>query len=98
MESAFKEANALKESIDALPDSGIPKELKENTAADFNTVEDITNDNEFVDRTADLKDAISNIKTLCSDYCQKLLTSENEKIEAEINQIKGSKDWSKLTQ
>ena len=97
MESAFKEANALKESIDALPDSGIPKELKENTAADFNTVEDITNDNEFVDRTADLKDAISNIKTLCSDYCQKLLTSENEKIEAEINQIKGSKDWSKLT-
>lgn len=97
MESSFKEANALKENIDALPDSGIPKELKVNTASYFKTVKDITNDNEFVDRTADLKDAISNIKTLCSDYCQKLLTSENEKIEAEISQIKGSKDWSKLT-
>jgi len=97
IESAFQEANALKESIDALPDSGIPKELKENTLDDFNTIEDIINDNEFVDRTADLKDAISNIKTLCSDYCQKLLASENEKIKAEIKQIKTSKDWSKLT-
>ncbi|PLX07263.1 MAG: hypothetical protein C0594_06440, partial [Marinilabiliales bacterium] len=97
MESAFKEANVLKESIDALPDSGIPKELKENTKTDFNTIEDITNDNEFVDRTSDLKDAISNIKDLCSDYCQKLLASENEKIEIEIMQIEASKDWSKLT-
>jgi hypothetical protein len=96
MESAFKEANTLKESIDALPDSGIPKELKENTENDFSIVQEITNDNEFVDRTSDLKDAISNIKTLCSDYCQKLLTSENEKIESEINQIKTTNDWSKL--
>jgi hypothetical protein len=98
MESSFKEVNTLEESINALPDSGIPKELKENTESDFNTVEDITNDNEFVDRTSDLKDAISNIKTLCSDYCQKLLTSENEKIETEIVEIKSSSDWNKLTQ
>jgi hypothetical protein len=97
MESVFKEANALKESIDALPDSDIPKELKENTESDFNTVKEITNDNEFVDRTSDLKDTISNIKTLCSDYCQKLLTSENEKIEAETTQIISSKDWKKLS-
>ena len=97
MESAFKEANILKESIDALPDSGIPKELKENSEGDFIIIQEITNDSEFVNRTSDLKDKISNIKTLCSDYCQKLLTSENEKIEAEIEQIKTSEDWTKLT-
>jgi len=97
MEGSFKESNALKESINALPDSGIPKEFKENTESDFNTVQEITNDNEFVDRTSDLKDAISNIKTLCSDYCQKLLSSENEKIKVEISQIKSNKGWSKLS-
>ena len=31
MEDPFKDVNALKASIDSLPDSGIPKELKENT-------------------------------------------------------------------
>ena len=97
MESDFKEANTLKESIDALPDSGIPKELKVNTEIDFSTVQEITNDSEFVNRASDLKDAISNIKTLCSDYCQKLLTSENEKIEFEIYQISTSDDWKKLS-
>jgi len=97
MESSFKDANTLEDSINALPDSGILKELKEDTESDFNTVKEITNDNEFVDRTSDLKDAISDIKTLCSDYCQKLLNSENEKIKAEILQIQSSKDWVKLS-
>ena len=97
MKSSFKEANSLKESIDALPDSGIPKELKENTEVYFVTIQEITNDNEFTDRTADLKDAISNIKTLCSDYCQKLITSENEKINIEVSKITSSSDWRKLT-
>lgn len=97
MENSFKEANTLKESIDALPDSGIPKELKENTKGDFETIKEITNDNEFVERTSDLKDAISNIKTLCSDYCQKLLASENEKVKIEIDQIQSSKDWKRLS-
>lgn len=97
MESAFNEANRLKEKIDELPDSGIPKELKKAAETEFKIVQDITNDHEFVDRTSDLKDAISNIKTLCSDYCQKLLTSENGKIEAEINLLEESKDWARLT-
>lgn len=96
MESSFKEANSLKESIDALPDSGIPKELKENTRKDFDTIEDILQDNFFFNRVSDLKDAISNIKTLCSDYCQKLLNSENEKIQAEVQQIKSGKNWYSL--
>uniref|UniRef100_UPI00404841D9 BREX system P-loop protein BrxC n=1 Tax=Algoriphagus sp. TaxID=1872435 RepID=UPI00404841D9 len=97
MESAFREANYLKENIDSLPDSGLPKELKENTRKDFQTIEDIISDNSFFNRISDLKDAISNIKTLCSDYCQKLLTSENEKIEAEVKQIKSGKDWNSLS-
>ncbi|MCS5488898.1 BREX system P-loop protein BrxC [Algoriphagus limi] len=97
MESAFKEANSLKESIDALPDSGILKELKENTQKDFDTIQDIISDDTFFDRVSDLKDAISNIKTLCSDYCQKLLATENEKIEAEVKQIKSGKDWYSLS-
>jgi hypothetical protein len=87
----------LKENIDSLPDSGLPKELKENTRKDFQTIEDIISDNSFFNRISDLKDAISNIKTLCSDYCQKLLTSENEKIEAEVKQIKSGKDWNSLS-
>ena len=97
MESSFKEVNILKESIDNLPDSGILKELKENAKDDFETVHEITNNNDFVEHASDLKDAISNIKNLCSDYCQKLLTSENEKIKNEIAQIKSSKDWRKLS-
>lgn len=97
MEAAFKEANALKEDINALPDSGIPLELKENVESDFQTVDEVLTDSEFVDRISDLKEAISNIKNLCSDYCQKLMTAENEKIQAEINVIQSSKEWKQLS-
>jgi hypothetical protein len=97
IENSFKEANALKNSIEALPDSGIPKELKENTNSDFEIIQEIMNDNEFFNRVSDLKDTILNIKTLCSDYCQKILTYENEKIDSEITQIKLSKDFRKLS-
>ena len=45
MEKSFKEANDLKESIDALPDSGIPKELKENR--DFDQFRTLPMTNEF---------------------------------------------------
>lgn len=97
MESSFREAKTLKENIEALPDSGIPKELKENSRNDFEIIADIINDDAFFNRVADLKDAISNVKTLCSDYCQKMLAAENEKIESEINQIKSAKKWQKLS-
>lgn len=97
MESSFKEANSLKDSIEALPDSGLPKELKENSQKDFQTIEDILQDEAFFNRVSDLKDAISNIQTLCSDYCQKLLASENDKIESEVQQIKSGRSWYKLT-
>lgn len=97
METSFKEANTLKDSIESLPDFGIPKELKEYTTKSFDTIQEITNDGEFFNRISDLKDAISNIKTQCSDYCQKLLTSENEKIESEISKIKQDRNWQKLS-
>lgn len=97
METSFKEANTLKDSIESLPDFGIPKELKEYTTKSFDTIQEITNDGEFFNRISDLKDAISNIKTLCSDYCQKLLTSENEKIESETSKIKQDENWQKLS-
>jgi hypothetical protein len=97
MEKSFQEANSLKESIYALPDSGIPYELKENTRGDFETIQDITSDSGFYNRVSDLKDAISNIKTLCSDYCQKLLSAENSKIESEVIQIRSGKNWFKLS-
>lgn len=96
VEASFKEANSLKESIDSLPDSGIPQQLKEYTKNSFDTIQEITNDEDFFNRVSDLKDAISDIKTLCSDYCQKLLESENEKIKIEIKQIKKGVDWQKL--
>jgi adenosyl cobinamide kinase/adenosyl cobinamide phosphate guanylyltransferase len=98
MEGSFKEARELKESVNSLPDSGIPKALKGNTEKDFEIVHEILNDNDFVNRISDLKDAISNIKTLCSDYCQILLASENEKIECKVNQMKASKVWKKLNE
>ncbi len=97
MEKSFQEANSLKESIYALPDSGIPYELKENTRGDFETIQDITSDSGFYNRVSDLRDAISNIKTLCSDYCQKLLSAENSKIESEVIQIRSGKNWFKLS-
>lgn len=93
----FKLANELRTAINQLPDSGIPKELKDNTAADFDKIDEIMKDNDFVDRISDLKDAIANIQTLASDYCQKLLTSENEKIESETKLITSASNWRKLS-
>ena len=96
MEDVFKEANILKSSIDALPNSGLPMELKKSAENEFDIVEEITNDTEFFNRVSDLRDAISNIKSLSADYCQKILDSENEKIKNRVNQIKYTQNWTKL--
>ncbi|WP_373707968.1 BREX system P-loop protein BrxC [Kaistella sp.] len=96
MEKSFRIANDLRKNIENLPDSGLLKDLKESTQSDFDLVKEITADEAFVERTSELKNAISNIQTLCSDYCQKLQTTENIKIQSEIDQIKNDQDWSEL--
>ncbi|QOW09785.1 BREX system P-loop protein BrxC [Kaistella flava (ex Peng et al. 2021)] len=96
IEESFIEANDLKKSISELPDSGLLKDLKENAQNDFDIVHQITNNTNFVSKISDLKEANSNIKNLCSDYSQKLLSAENENITAEISQIKSAEDWSRL--
>jgi hypothetical protein len=93
----FALANDLKRAIAELPDSGIPLEIKNSTQENFGIIEEIMLDEEFVDRIPDLKDAISNIESLISDYCQKLLNSENENIQFEIDKIRNSPNWGSLS-
>ncbi len=92
----FLKANELCKSISELPDSGIPMELKNNTKSDFEKIEEIRKDEDFFDRIPDLKDAVSNIESLASDYCQKLLAEENDNIQGEIDTIKTGVNWSTL--
>ncbi len=89
-------ATSLKQAISDLPDSGIPKELKASTQNDFNKIEEIMLDENFVERIPDLKDAIANIESLVSDYCQKLLNAENKNIQSEVDGIRDGKDWKAL--
>lgn len=96
IKDTFQLANILRNDINALPGSGLLLELKESTRNDFEKIDEIMDDPDFVDRVADLKDAISNIKELNSDYCQKLLSAENDRIESQIEQIKQNGDWAKL--
>ena len=96
MKSTFKKAQSLKSDIENLPDSGLLLDLKNNCSASFETIEDIMQDENFVNRLADLNDAISGIENASEDYCQKLLDSENRTISRRINDIKNGVDWEKL--
>ncbi|MEZ5044073.1 MAG: BREX system P-loop protein BrxC [Saprospiraceae bacterium] len=96
MKRTFKKAQTLKSDIESLPDSGLPLDLKKDCASFFESIEDILQDENFVDRLADLNDAISSIENECADYCQKLLVAENNSIDRRIHEIKSGADWSKL--
>lgn len=92
----FKKAIDLKVSVDNLPDSGIPKELKDATQSHFDTVKEVMESDDFVNKIPDLKDAISSIENLISDYCDKLLNSENKNIGSEIDSVKANSKWNAL--
>jgi hypothetical protein len=96
MKLTFKKAQTLKSDIESLPDSGLPLELKKDCSSFFESIEDIMQDENFVDRLADLNDAISNIENESADYCQKLLTTENQSIDQRIKEIKNGADWNRL--
>lgn len=92
----FTRAIDLKSAIEDLPDSGIPKELKDAAHKDFEKIADIMQSENFVNDISALKESIANIETLVSDYCQKLLNAENENIKSEIESVKGGTKWAAL--
>ncbi|WP_027137224.1 BREX system P-loop protein BrxC [Gaetbulibacter saemankumensis] len=96
VKKVFKKAIDLKVSVDNLPDSGIPKELKDATQSHFESVNEVMESDDFVNKIPDLKDAISSIENLISDYCDKLLNSENKNITSEINSVKANSKWNAL--
>jgi hypothetical protein len=93
----FNKAIELQKAISDLPDHGIPKELKDATQNDFETVKNVIESEDFVSKIPDLKDAISNIETSISDYCGKLLNSENKIIKGEIDAVKSITKWNSLS-
>lgn len=92
----FKKAIELQKTISDMPDHGIPKELKDATQSDFETVNIVMESEEFVNKIPDLKDAISNIENFVSDYCGKLLNSENKNIKGQIDTVKENTKWNRL--
>ncbi|WP_166386804.1 BREX system P-loop protein BrxC [Polaribacter sp. 11A2H] len=92
----FNKAIELQKAITDLPDHGIPKELKDATQNDFETVKDVVESEDFVSKIPDLKDAISNIENLISDYCGKFLNSENEINKNEIKTVTDNAKWKSL--
>lgn len=92
----FNKAIELQKAIFDLPDHGIPKELKDATQSDFETIQGIIESEDFVSKVPDLKDAISNIETTISDYCGKLLSSENTSIKQQIESLKSTSKWKNL--
>jgi len=93
----FKKALELKKAIKDLPDKGIPKELKDHVKSDFDAIEQIMSSEDFVKDIPALKEAVANIENLVSDYCQKLLTAENEIIKGELETVKGGAKWSSIS-
>jgi len=92
----FNKAIELQKAISDLPDSDIPKELKDATQNDFEMVNDVMKSEDFVSKIPDLKDAVSNIENLISDYCGKLLNAENTTIKGEIEKVKTNSKWNRL--
>jgi len=96
VKKVFRKAIDLKTSVDNLPDSGIPKELKDATQSHFETLKEVMESDDFVNKIPDLKDAISSIENLISDYCDTLLNSENKNIGSEIESVKSNTKWNAL--
>lgn len=96
MKNDFQVATRLKDKIDSLPDSGLLIQLKADCEEQFSIIDEIVQDENFVRRLPDFKDAVSKIKIETSDYCQKLLDESNAARKKEIHKIQNQADWNHL--
>lgn len=94
--SDFQKAESLRKDVEALPDSGIPKELKDNCKDHFKRLKGIMQNEDFVEEIPNLKDTISDIQSLIADYCQKLQSSENSNIKSKADSLKSKSKWRQL--
>lgn len=94
--SVFQKAETLQKDINQLPDSGIPKELKDSCAEHFSRIDEILKSEDFVDEIPNLKEATAEIENLIADYGQRLQDAENQNIKEKANNITSGANWKKL--
>jgi hypothetical protein len=97
IEKVIEKIRKIQKGIDELPKDGLPGELKGQLTGNFEIVNHILQEDDFFERAADLKGMSNDIESIMVDYCEKFRTQENDNIQNEINRVKGSSSWKKLT-
>lgn len=97
IEKKIKSAKALQSDVEKLPASGIPGEMREDLKANFEKIDQILQTEDFYKKEPVLNEELAEVKIKIADYFQKILDDENEKLKAEVEKVKNSYDWKKLS-
>jgi len=86
----------LRTEIEALPDSGLPAQLKQAAAEQLVVVTDILGRECFFEETASLGNAAAEIDRLVADTTTKLTRQQTDLAQEELSRWQASADWSDL--
>jgi hypothetical protein len=97
LDKTLKELKGLVTTIDILPKSGIPGELKEMVREDVSSFLEQTKKVDFYKHNADFNSTLTSLKASISQSVENLLLSQEKSIEKLQEDITALQGWSELT-
>jgi hypothetical protein len=97
IDKTIKEIQSLKSAIEALPSEGVMDDLKNQLQTKFDEIERIFNSDNFYEKAPELNDYLMEINNSIASTCDLFRSQENISIEEQINKLKKSFNWGKLT-
>lgn len=92
----IKEIQTLKSGIESLPSQGVITDLKNQLATKFEEIDRIFNSETFYEKAIELKDYLLEINNSIVNTCELFRIQENSIIQAEIDKLKATSNWSQL--
>ncbi|WP_217358046.1 hypothetical protein [Alteromonas pelagimontana] len=97
LDKTLKSLDELIASIDSLPTSGIPGQLRHNAAEEISTYQEKLQRQDFYQYSADFNSSLTSLQTLISNSVKELQLQQEKSIKQAQIEVTNHIDWNELT-
>jgi hypothetical protein len=98
LDSTLRELQAHRRDIDALPDTGVPGELRRELSEDLTTFSDRVGKEDFYKHAADFNSQLTHLKARVRDAVIKLSDQQKLRLKEGVEDLQRIPEWEELTQ
>ena len=97
LDNTLKSLGNLINSINSLPDSGIPGQLKQSANEEIEVFNEKIKKSDFYERSADFNSTLTSLNTLISSSVKELQKQQEQSIDQAQTEVANHVDWNELT-